>query len=214
MQEYEEWMKKKEPRRSSDDCHTPADVYEVVADWVSEEYHIPCEKMCRPFFPGGDFEAFDYTGKVVVDNPPFSILSKIIRFYTKNNVKFFLFAPALTSFSSDLYFNTCHIFIGNDIVYDNRARVLTCFLTNLDEETIARPAQDLREKIKKCESQHITRKKPKINLGHDTFTGAKLNTLVKKGIDYNFKRSSCERVRKTKSGQLIYGGGIRIRGRL
>lgn len=211
MQEYEEWMKEKAPRRTSDECHTPADVYEVVANWVSEEYHISREKMCRPFFPGGDFEAFDYTSKVVLDNPPFSILSKIIKFYTKNNVKFFLFAPALTSFSSPVYFNTCHIFIGSAIAYDNGVRVLSCFLTNLDEETIARSAQDLRGKIEKCETQNITRKRNKINLDNDTFSGAKLNTLVNKGIDYNFKRLSCEHVRKTKSGQVIYGGGIRIR---
>lgn len=38
--------------------------------------------IVRPFWPGGDYEDFDYpTGCVVIDNPPFSILSKIVRFY-------------------------------------------------------------------------------------------------------------------------------------
>lgn len=37
---------------------------------------------------------------MVIDNPPFSIISKIVRFYHKNEIPFFLFAPALTLFGA------------------------------------------------------------------------------------------------------------------
>ena len=55
----------------------------------------------RPFWPGGDYQRENYpAGCVVVDNPPFSILSQICRFYNAHGVKYFLFAPALTLFSN------------------------------------------------------------------------------------------------------------------
>ncbi|OZG51970.1 ParB-like nuclease [Pseudoscardovia suis] len=50
--------------------------------------------IVRPFWPGADYGRVEYPGGcVVVDNPPFSILSKIIRFYQAHGVRFFLFAP-------------------------------------------------------------------------------------------------------------------------
>lgn len=75
-------------------------MYGVIKDWACREYGIDPDKVVRPFYPGGDYERFDYSdGKVVVDNPPFSILSKICKFYRDNHVPFFLFAP---SFGDDL----------------------------------------------------------------------------------------------------------------
>lgn len=72
-------------------------MYEAIKDWACREYGIDPDKVVRPFYPGGDYERFDYSdGKVVVDNPPFSILSKICKFYRDNHVPFFLFAPYLT----------------------------------------------------------------------------------------------------------------------
>ena len=47
-----------------------------------------------PFYPGGDYEREEYPqGCTVVDNPPFSILSKIVKHYQERGVGFFLFAP-------------------------------------------------------------------------------------------------------------------------
>lgn len=76
----------------------PPAVYEAIKDWACREYGIDPDKVVRPFYPGGDYERFDYSdGKVVVDNPPFSILSKICKFYRDNHVPFFLFAPDLAN---------------------------------------------------------------------------------------------------------------------
>ncbi|MFR0556541.1 hypothetical protein [Pseudoscardovia radai] len=57
--------------------------------WVGDDVPI-----VRPFWPGTDYERAQYPdGCVVVDNPPFSILAKIIRFYQAHGIRFFLFAP-------------------------------------------------------------------------------------------------------------------------
>lgn len=66
---------------------------------------------------------------VVIDNPPFSIVSQIVRFYLKRGIKFFLFAPHLTLFSADL--DCTRIVCGAAIVYENGAKVNTSFLSNM-----------------------------------------------------------------------------------
>lgn len=57
---YEEFVDKFKPKRTTDDCYTPPEIYDVVAEMVSERYGISREDMVRPFWPGGDFEAFNY----------------------------------------------------------------------------------------------------------------------------------------------------------
>ena len=75
---YDELVEKFKPKKTTDDCMTPPQVYDVVRDWACREYNINPERIVRPFWPGGDYENFDYPdGCVVLDNPPFSIISKI-----------------------------------------------------------------------------------------------------------------------------------------
>lgn len=128
---YEEFVEKFKPKKTTDDCYTPEIVYNAVADWVENEYGLNACDFVRPFYPGGDFEKFDYKNKIVVDNPPFSILAKIIDFYLANNVKFFLFAPVLTLFNYGTR-NVTLIPIDVSIIYENGARVNTSFITNLE----------------------------------------------------------------------------------
>lgn len=99
--EYAAFVDKFKPKKTTDDCYTPEPVYEAVADWVAKEFGLEKSRFLRPFYPGGDYEREDYPeGCVVVDNPPFSILAKILRDYESWGVPFFLFAPALTLFSN------------------------------------------------------------------------------------------------------------------
>ena len=97
-QSYEEFVDKFKPKKTTDDCYTPPEVYDAVLAWVRAEYDIADDvPIVRPFWPGADYERAAYPdGCVVVDNPPFSILAKIIRFYQAHGVRFFLFAPSLT----------------------------------------------------------------------------------------------------------------------
>ena len=98
---YEAFLDKFKLAKTTDDCYTPDNIYEVVADWTAEEYGLNRDDFVRPFYPGGDYKRYDYKpGAVVVDNPPFSILSEIIGFYTKRKIPYFLFAPAMACFSN------------------------------------------------------------------------------------------------------------------
>ena len=130
--EYEQFLDKFKTKKTTDDCYTPANIYDAVANWTAVEYGLDRAAFVRPFFPGGDFENFDYKDDtIVVDNPPFSILSSIINFYIGNDIKFFLFAPALTLFST-MKPGVCWLPVGATITYENGAKVSTSFITNLD----------------------------------------------------------------------------------
>ena len=86
-EEYQEFLKKFEAKKTTDDCYTPPLVYDAVADYVAVHYGLSKKKFVRPFVPQGDYKSEKYkSDDVVVDNPPFSILAEIIRFYIEHNI--------------------------------------------------------------------------------------------------------------------------------
>ena len=98
LEDYESFVKKfdADKPKTTDDCYTPPAIYEAVLDWLKGEVDLSGMEIMRPFYPGGDYKTELYHSDcVVVDNPPFSILSEITTFYIAMGVKFFLFAPAL-----------------------------------------------------------------------------------------------------------------------
>lgn len=131
VEDYEKFVDKFKPKLTTDDCYTPQNIYEVIRDWAVEHYGLQGAPVIRPFYPGGDYEHETYPdGCVVIDNPPFSILSQICRFYTERGIQFFLFAPALTLFSTAA--GTCNYLpMSCRITYENGADVRTSFVTNL-----------------------------------------------------------------------------------
>ena len=132
-EEYSAFVEKFKPKLTTDDCYTPQNIYEVIRDWALEHYGLQGAPVIRPFYPGGDYEHETYPdGCVVIDNPPFSILSQICRFYTERGIRFFLFAPALTLFS--IAAGTCNYLpMSCRITYENGADVRTSFVTNLGD---------------------------------------------------------------------------------
>ena len=130
-EEYDAFVDKFKPKLTTDDCYTPQNIYETIRDWAVEHYGLQGAPVVRPFYPGGDYEHETYPdGCVVIDNPPFSILSQICRFYTERGIRFFLFAPALTLFS--IAAGTCNYLpMSCRITYENGADVRTSFVTNL-----------------------------------------------------------------------------------
>ena len=95
--EYKEFEDKFKPKKTTDDCYTPDNIYETVADYVATRFKVDRNKFVRPFYPGGDYEKYNYmSDSIVVDNPPFSILAQIVKWYQSQGIKFFLFAPGLT----------------------------------------------------------------------------------------------------------------------
>jgi hypothetical protein len=136
--EYQEFVKKFEPeiKKTTDDCYTPTLVYDAVVEWVANEYNVSPANFVRPFYPGGDYQKERYKSTdIVVDNPPFSIMSEIIRFYQANGIRFFLFAPHLTLFSGATDGITC-LPVGVSVTYENGANICTSFLTNMEPKHI------------------------------------------------------------------------------
>ena len=132
-EEYEAFTDKFKQKLTTDDCYTPENIYAAIKDWAVEHYGLGDAQILRPFFPGGDYEHEDYPdGCVVIDNPPFSILSQICRFYMEHGIRFFLFAPALTLFG--LASGECNYLpMSCRITYENGADVRTSFVTNLGD---------------------------------------------------------------------------------
>ncbi|HFC6287017.1 TPA: hypothetical protein ACLBDG_000102 [Neisseria meningitidis] len=135
----------------SDDCYTPPAVYAAVLEWVKEEIGIADGlEVIRPFYPGGNYQAENYAGKVVIDNPPFSILSEIVRFYHARGIPFFLFAPRMTCLSGEKagMENLTAVFGCKDITYENGVIVPTAFLTNMMGDVKIRVSETLAAKLK------------------------------------------------------------------
>lgn len=139
---YSAFVEKFKPKKTTDDCYTPENIFEAVAAWACKEYGFDPSQIVRPFWPGGDYERFDYpVGCVVLDNPPFSILTEICAFYNEHGIPFFLFAPSLTCPLRD--FRNCAIIANADVTYKNGAVVRTAFITNMERDYILRTAPDL-----------------------------------------------------------------------
>ena len=58
--EYNEFLDKFEPKKTTDDCYTPDVVYDAIAEWVENEYDLHREHFIRPFYPGGDYQKHKY----------------------------------------------------------------------------------------------------------------------------------------------------------
>lgn len=154
---YNEFVEKFKPKKTTDDCMTPAPVYEAVRDYVFKNYKVDGLVIDRPFWPGANYqkkaEAYG-SDALVLDNPPFSKLSEIISFYLKRNIKFFMFMPALTGLDIIIKFKgQVSMLIGASIVYENGAKVPTNFVTNLTTEPLVVADQALIKALKQANHQ-------------------------------------------------------------
>ena len=66
MQFAEKYFKDLTTKKTTDDCYTPPEVYAVVLDYVRERWGVEESDVVRPFWPGGDYEAFEYPEGCVV----------------------------------------------------------------------------------------------------------------------------------------------------
>lgn len=91
-QSYDEFVDKFKPKLTTDDCYTPPLVYEAVLKWCRDNIDMGDAEVVRPFYPGGDYQSYDYPdGYIVMDNPPFSIFAEIRRWYQERGIRYFLF---------------------------------------------------------------------------------------------------------------------------
>ena len=214
--DYEGFLDKFEPKKTTDDCYTPPAVYQAVKDWVLKEYAVdPSAPIIRPFVPGGDFEKYEYpAGCAVIDNPPFSILTHIVEFYNMRAIPYFLFAPSLTCLNAKTMKVTI-IATHSDIVYENGAKVSTSFVTNMAPNYVAVDTPpDLYAAIKMANEQAAKKKRAKYLFPRNVINIPRLQNLAQNGRRLTIMRNECFFVRNIealeKRGKAIYGGGLML----
>ena len=214
--EYNEFLDKFEQPKTTDDCYTPENIYDIVAEYVETRYGKKRSEFIRPFYPGGDYESEDYAGKVVVDNPPFSILANIVDFYAERKHPFFLFAPGLATLNCVNRDGVAAICTYAGVTYENGASVSTSFLTNLEPETVAaRSDAELFQKLDKANKANeaaMRKSFPKYDYPYEVLTAAKMGYLSKYGQSMTILRKDSVFIRamdaQKEEGKGIYGGAL------
>ena len=184
FEDYDSFMAKFDAKapKTTDDCYTPQPVYDAVLNWLKGQVDIEGRSIVRPFYPGGDYKNYEYPENcVVVDNPPFSILSKIIRFYNATGIDYFLFAPALTLFSCAPK-GDCAVVVNVGITYANGAVVSTGFHTSLFSGKRIMLAGSLKERIEAVDYKVKPVMLPKYEYPDGVETAARLHSAVGGGF--------------------------------
>lgn len=218
--QYDAFVEKFEPKKTTDDCYTPEGVYNAVKDWAVKEYGLQGARIVRPFWPEGDFEHEEYgENDVVIDNPPFSIITRIVKFYSEKGVRFFLFAPTLTLFSGRGV-DVCYLPCGVAVTYENGAIVNTSFITNLDEQYRIRTAPDLYKKVDEADKLNRRRGKkelPKYEYPDHVITAARAYQYGQHGVDFRVRKQDCRKIHaldaQKEHGKTIFGSGFLLTGK-
>ena len=213
-EEYQEFLEKFKLKKTTDDCYTPAPVYEKVAQYVAETYNLDPVSFVRPFYPGGDYQKETYSKDcVVVDNPPFSIMSEILQFYKERGIRFFLFAPTLTLFSSS---SSCTALPCTcAVIYENGASVNTSFLTNLEPSSVRlRSAPKLQAMVQEGIDEFaktLRKLLPKYSYPPHIITSTWVGILSRLGIEFSVPVNESEGISgldsQKPSGKAIFGKG-------
>lgn len=127
---------------TTDECYTPPAVYDTVLDYAVDRYNLQGKHIVRPFIPGGDYQKYVYDeNDVVVDNPPFSITTKITKWYIDHNIPFFLFVNGLygVSLSRGLHGKATVIVTNANVSFyhnGSEKRIKLGFVTNMEPKNI------------------------------------------------------------------------------
>ena len=213
-EEYQEFLEKFEAKKTTDDCYTPDNIYDVVKKWCIERYGLKGKKIIRPFYPGGDYQKEDYSGDcVVLDNPPFSIISEICEWYTERNIQFFMFAPALTLLGiarGTMNYVACCV----GVTYANGANVSTSFVTNLGNKKIVASAE-LRELIEEANKENLRKmhkELPKYSYPDEVLTATMLGYMAAHGTSLEIEAKDVHFIRaldsQKESGKGLFGSGF------
>lgn len=201
--EYKDFVDKFKPKKTTDECYTPDKVYDVVKEWAVNEYEEIDKntEIVRPFCPNGDYQKFEYKeNTVVIDNPPFSIFSEIVKFYKEHNIKYFLFYDTRNIFGALKRGN--NIVIGNVVIYHNGAKVNTSFCTNMGDSKITVDG-DFIKKIKEAndvlKEEHI-----KLDYPGCVMNFSRLQKLGRKGGYFKIKNGDCFKLVNKVGGKAVY----------
>ena len=213
-EEYQAFLEKFEAKKTTDDCYTPDNIYDAVKKWCIDKYGLKGKKIIRPFYPGGDYQKEDYSGDcVVLDNPPFSIISEICEWYTERNIPFFMFAPALTLLGiarGTMNYVACCV----GVTYANGANVSTSFVTNLGNKKIVASAE-LRELIEEANKENLRKmhkELPKYSYPDEVLTATMLGYMAAHGTSLEIEAKDVHFIRaldsQKESGKGLFGSGF------
>lgn len=210
FEDYEGFVEKFKPKRTTDDCYTPPKVYDAVLSFVGTLADTANRPVVRPFYPGGDYEHFDYPERcIVVDNPPFSIYSKIVRFYLEKGIDFFLFAPQLTVFVN--YADCSYIITNSSIIYENGANVNTAFVTNLLKDIRIWLCPELGKALTEAQAKD-TPVLSKNTYPMHVVSSAIMGKIVRQGVELKIRKDECLFVSNLDSlraeGKKIFGNAF------
>lgn len=209
--EYENFIDKFQEKKTTDDCYTPQNIYDAVKEYIVKKYNLGGREVIRPFYPGGDYQNYKYPENcIVIDNPPFSIITSICDWYNENGIDFFLFAPYLTNLNS----RANHIITEVDVTYQNGANVATSFLTNLGNALIETEPelQKIIEKENEKNAEKEKRKLEKYKYPKEVLTATRLGYLAKHGVKLELRKDECTHIKaldaQTDQGKAIFGSGF------
>jgi hypothetical protein len=143
-------------------------------------------------------------------------LAQIIDFYNFIGVKFFLFAPLLTSMKHSMK-DCCFICCDCTITYENGANVNTAFLTNLEPYKIMiRTAPDLRATVSeanaKAKKERKPTDKPKYKYPPEVVSIALISHLARHDVPVTIRRDELEYIPtldfQRAENAVIFGGGF------
>ena len=127
---------------TNDECYTSPEVYDTVLKYAVERYNLQGKHIVRPFIPGGDYQRYVYDkNDVVIDNPPFSMTTKITKWYINHDIPFFLFINGqyAVSLSRGLHGKATVIATNANCSFyhePNNKVIKMGFVTNLDPKNI------------------------------------------------------------------------------
>ena len=172
----------------------PPDIYEAVLDYVRSIYPMEGKEVLRPFYPGGDYEHAEYPEDgVVIDNPPFSMFTKICKFYSERKIPFFIFGPGLTIFSCLKYCSV--VVIAPEIKFSNGVKIHCNFATNLIGDVLVTISPELSKTIAACPSQPQKANFTKYQYPKELLGVTDLQTMAKGNLPFSVKRSEAVLVR-------------------
>lgn len=217
--DYEGFVEKFKPKFTTDDCYTPPEIYEAVLEWVDANIQpLAGLRVRRPFKPGGDYqaEAEGYgPDDVVIDNPPFSILSQIRRHYHDRGIRYFLFSP-FNSGGTPLEGETVIVAAGR-VTYENGADVRTSFVTNMEGKHAIMTAGDLSLTLNAISRRLAKKDKKKLrrlSYPPEVVTPALLDKIAERGITFKVPMDEACHVRKLDNSGSLFGSGFLLSERM
>ena len=211
LTDYEGFTEKFKAKKTTDDCYTPAPVYDAVVEYV-DKYVTPLagREIVRPFWPGGDYERHEYPeGCIVIDNPPFSISSQIVKFYVRSGIDFFLFCNGLTCFNASVRHSpqvAVHI-VNKGITFENGAQVSVAFVTNVRPRGERIVLAGELEAALQIACEQPRKEKKKLLYPPEVASGALLKKYVSLGRNIAILDSQCAPLEKS---EMPFGGGIMV----